>query len=45
MNDINNEMLILIEKNKNIGNRETTYFSVSELLGPTTRPMTITKKK
>ena len=50
MNNIDNEMLILIEKNENVVNRkcftrETTYFSVSGPPGPTTRTISIIKKK
>ena len=46
MYDIDNEMLILIEKNENVDfNRETTYFSVSGQHLPTTRTISIEKKK
>ena len=43
---MNNKMLILIEKNENIDfNRETTYFFASVIGGPTSPPISITKKK
>ena len=49
MNDIDNEMLFLIEKNENVVNREKRkcckMFSVSVPKLPTNRPISITKKE